>query len=90
MKLEMAQKGPLRAAFRVGAIHKGKGYRQSGEDLKPRTDQVSFRLCCDWDMEWEMKRRHKDQLGALSMLRPRMSKAMGVAVDMGRRVTGDF
>lgn len=65
MKLEMAQKGHLRAAFRVGAINKGKGYRQSGEDLKPRTDQVSFQLCCNSDMEWEMKRRHGDQLGAV-------------------------
>lgn len=52
MKLEIAQKGPLRARFSVGAIRKGKGYRQSGEDLKPRTDKVSLGLCnalCDSD-----------------------------------------
>jgi hypothetical protein len=51
MKLEIAQKGSLRSAFRVGAIHKGKGYRSSGKVLKPRTDKVSFGLCCDRDME---------------------------------------
>lgn len=70
MKLEIAQKGPLRARFSVGAIRKGKGYRQSGEDLKPRTDKVSLGLCnalcdSDSDMEWEMKCRRGDQLGAV-------------------------
>lgn len=66
VKLEISQKGPLRAMIRLGAICKGKGYRQSGEDLKPRTDKASFGLCNaprDSDMEWETKCRHGDQLG---------------------------
>lgn len=29
----------------VGALHKGTRYRQTGEDLKPRTDKASFKLC---------------------------------------------
>lgn len=91
MKLEIAQKDPLRATFRGWALRKGKGYRRSG-GFETETDKDSFGLCnahCDSNTEREMKCRHGDQLNIVGA-QARDVESYGSGRGCGKESEGRF